>query len=144
MIEATSCGGVVIYRGKILLLYKNYKNKYEGWVLPKGTVEPGEDYKDTAIREVKEETGLEIAKENVTDLGGFFPTYGISDEIIFLFAAEIDLTKEELDSLKGRICGCQDENEKIRVEIIPLRDLSKVTDDPKSLMAYWRYLSKNS
>ena len=45
MIEATSCGGVVIFRGKILLLYKNYKNRYEGWVLPKGTVEPGEEYK---------------------------------------------------------------------------------------------------
>ena len=41
MIEATSCGGVVIFRGKILVLYKNYKNKYEGWVLPKGTVEAG-------------------------------------------------------------------------------------------------------
>ena len=42
MIEATSCGGVVIYRGKILALYKSYKNRYEGWVLPKGTVEQGE------------------------------------------------------------------------------------------------------
>lgn len=41
MIEATSCGGVVIYRGKILALYKSYKNRYEGWVLPKGTVEAG-------------------------------------------------------------------------------------------------------
>ena len=58
MIEATSCGGVVIFRGKVLLLYKNYKNKYEGWVLPKGTVEEGEEYKETAIREVKEETGV--------------------------------------------------------------------------------------
>ena len=58
MIEATSCGGVVIFRGKILLLYKNYKNKYEGWVLPKGTVEDGEEYKETAIREVLEETGV--------------------------------------------------------------------------------------
>lgn len=57
MIEATSCGGVVIFRGKILLLYKNYKNKYEGWVLPKGTVEPGEEHKETALREVKEESG---------------------------------------------------------------------------------------
>ena len=57
MIEATSCGGVVIFRGKILLLYKNYKNKYEGWVLPKGTVEPGEEFDETALREVKEETG---------------------------------------------------------------------------------------
>ena len=31
MIEATSCGGVVIFRGKVLVLYKNYKNKYEGF-----------------------------------------------------------------------------------------------------------------
>ena len=58
MIEATSCGGVVIFRGKILLLYKNYRNKYEGWVLPKGTVEAGEDYQDTALREVREEAGF--------------------------------------------------------------------------------------
>ena len=29
MVEATSCGGVVIFRGKVLLLYKNYRNKYE-------------------------------------------------------------------------------------------------------------------
>lgn len=57
MIEATSCGGVVVFRGKILLLYKNVKNKYEGWVLPKGTVEAGEDFKETALREVREETG---------------------------------------------------------------------------------------
>ncbi len=58
MIEATSCGGVVIFRGKILLLYKNYKNKYDGWVLPKGTVEDGEDHKKTARREVLEESGV--------------------------------------------------------------------------------------
>ncbi len=57
MIEATSCGGIVIFRGKILLLYKSYKNKYEGWVLPKGTVESGEEFQETARREVLEETG---------------------------------------------------------------------------------------
>jgi 8-oxo-dGTP pyrophosphatase MutT (NUDIX family) len=58
MIEATSCGGVVIHRGKILGLYKSYKNRYEGWVLPKGTVESGETFEETALREVQEEAGV--------------------------------------------------------------------------------------
>ncbi len=61
MIEATSCGGVVIFRGKILLLYKNFRNKYEGWVLPKGTVEKGEDHMETALREVLEESGAKAS-----------------------------------------------------------------------------------
>lgn len=61
MIEATSCGGVVIYRGKILTLYKSYRNKYEGWVLPKGTVEAGEAFEETAIREVREEAGVQAS-----------------------------------------------------------------------------------
>ena len=57
MIEAVSCGGLVIYRNKILVLYKNYKNRNDGWVLPKGTVENGETHEETAIREVREESG---------------------------------------------------------------------------------------
>lgn len=59
MTKTVSCGGVVIYRGKILLLYKNYRNRYDGWVLPKGTVEEGENHQETATREVKEETGAD-------------------------------------------------------------------------------------
>lgn len=58
MIEAVSCGGIVIYRGKVLVLFKNVKNKYDGWVLPKGTVEPNEEYHQTALREVLEESGV--------------------------------------------------------------------------------------
>ncbi len=58
MIAAVSCGGVVIYKGKILLLYKNQNGKYIGWVLPKGTIESGESFKQTAYREVKEEAGV--------------------------------------------------------------------------------------
>jgi len=80
MIEATSCGGVVIFRGKILLLYKNFKNKYEGWVLPKGTVEEGESFNDTALREVREETGAEASI--IKYIGKTQYTFGIPDDVI--------------------------------------------------------------
>ena len=71
MINATSCGGVVIFRGKVLLLYKNFKNRYEGWVLPKGTVEPGEDHKETALREVFEEAGVSATIMKYVDTSSY-------------------------------------------------------------------------
>ena len=80
MIEATSCGGVVIYRGKILVLYKRYKNKYEGWVLPKGTVEMGETHEETAIREVKEESGADAVIRRY--LGATHYNFSTSREIV--------------------------------------------------------------
>ena len=80
MIEATSCGGVVIFRGKILLLYKNYKNKYEGWVLPKGTVDSGEEFKDTALREVFEETGVRASI--VKYVGSSDYTFNVPDDTV--------------------------------------------------------------
>jgi ADP-ribose pyrophosphatase YjhB (NUDIX family) len=80
MIEAVSCGGVVIFRGKILLLYKNYKNKYEGWVLPKGTVEPGEQHAQTALREVKEET--DVTADIVKYIGKSEYTFTVPEDTV--------------------------------------------------------------
>ena len=80
MIEATSCGGVVIFRGKILLLYKNYKHKYEGWVLPKGTVECGESYQETALREVHEEAG--VVGEIVTYVDKSHYTFEVPEGVV--------------------------------------------------------------
>lgn len=58
MADAISCGGIVFHKGKVLLLYKNQSGKYMGWVLPKGTLEKGESFKEAALREVKEETNV--------------------------------------------------------------------------------------
>lgn len=80
MIEATSCGGVVIFRGKVLLLYKNLKNKYEGWVLPKGTVEEGEEHKETALREVKEESGVDATIIKYIDKSTY--TFNVPEDVV--------------------------------------------------------------
>lgn len=52
-----SAGAVVFHRGKLieyLLLLSTY------WGFPKGQVEPSEDERTTALREIREETGLEV------------------------------------------------------------------------------------
>lgn len=54
MMEEVSAGGVVTFGNTILLL-----KKFNGdWVLPKGRVEKDETLKETALREVLEESGV--------------------------------------------------------------------------------------
>lgn len=53
--EHHSAGGVLINReNKVYLIHKISRDE---WLLPKGTVEKNENLSETAIREVKEETG---------------------------------------------------------------------------------------
>jgi len=57
-----SCGAV-IYRnllGKMQVLLVKQNSTHTGWGIPKGHMEPGESYVETAKREVKEETGVSI------------------------------------------------------------------------------------
>ena len=54
-----SCGAIVIEDGKVLLVKHNAGH----WDFPKGHVEEGETEFETAIREVKEETNIDIKIE---------------------------------------------------------------------------------
>lgn len=50
-----AAGGLVIKRGKFLMIHRMKK-----WDLPKGKRDPGESSRQTAVREVKEECGIEV------------------------------------------------------------------------------------
>lgn len=45
--------------GAPLILIATAKNKPHHWILPKGHIEPGETAEQTAVRELREETGVE-------------------------------------------------------------------------------------
>lgn len=62
--SATSAGGIVVrYEdGRPHLVVGSRRRERDGrtWTLPKGTPEPGETTEETAVREVAEETGLQV------------------------------------------------------------------------------------
>jgi 8-oxo-dGTP pyrophosphatase MutT (NUDIX family) len=52
-----AAGGIVMQNGRVLLVHRP---RYNDWSLPKGKLDDGESPLETAIREVREETGYEV------------------------------------------------------------------------------------
>ena len=59
-----AAGGVVWRRGPdgAIEVVVVHRPRYDDWSLPKGKQEPGERRRDTALREVEEETGLRCVR----------------------------------------------------------------------------------
>lgn len=72
------CVGVVCLRGDDVLLIRRGTPPRQGeWSLPGGRIEPGERAIDAALRELREETGVEAEITGLIDVvDGVFPEAG--------------------------------------------------------------------
>lgn len=125
-------GIITITNDNNLVLVKQYRKAVEDflWEIPAGKLEVNEEPRETAIRELREETGYEANK--LTYITEFYTSPGFCNERIHLFLAE-DLI--EVDSEP-------DSGEFIEKSIVPLADLEKMLErgeivDSKTIIAIY-------
>jgi 8-oxo-dGTP diphosphatase len=56
--DVKAAGGVVQDGGRVAVAHRP---RYDDWSFPKGKLDPGESWEDAALREVREEIGLDCA-----------------------------------------------------------------------------------
>lgn len=57
----TRVSAIIVKEGKVVLIHRK-KRGHEYWVFPGGGVEKGEGHEEAIVREVKEETSLDVTK----------------------------------------------------------------------------------
>ena len=87
MRKVKSCGCIIIENNKVVLIQQKKGN----WGFPKGRIEKNETEVETAIREVKEETNLDVKIEDVNKkyVDSYFAKKNEFKEVVFFLAKRI-------------------------------------------------------
>ena len=111
--DEVSCGGVPVFfkkslkeKIKPLYLLVQHRGPLRYWAFPKGRQSQGESYEQTAIREIREETGqtnFKIMKRLISD-SIYFPKRGprtIVKKVVFFlvrfFSKEVEISTEHIN-----------------------------------------------
>ena len=115
MLHEKSCGAIVYrkFHGNTEILLIKHVNSGH-WSFPKGHVEFGETEVETALREVKEETGIDIIIDpTFREIVSFSPKKGTQKTVVYFIAKarHTDYTpqEEEIAEIRwveiGRACS---------------------------------------
>ncbi|KAF7507170.1 hypothetical protein GJ744_010852 [Endocarpon pusillum] len=124
--------------------------------LPAGMLDDSGTFTGAAAKEIKEETGLEIAETELVDMTslaipapsteeellqqGIYPSPGACDEFIPWFLSRKRLARTEIKSMEGRLSGLREHGEKITLKMCRLDELWKLgARDGKTLAAVALY-----
>ncbi|MDQ5983149.1 MAG: NUDIX domain-containing protein [Eubacteriales bacterium SKADARSKE-1] len=99
-----SCGAIIFKiknNQRYFLLVKNKNGK--NWGFPKGHIEVGETEEQTAIREIKEETNLDVTILNGFRKKSFYRPFGKTRKkvVIFLAQSSQDHVKKQNSEIEG-------------------------------------------
>lgn len=118
---------------KNVYLVEQYRKPIESVILeiPAGHIEQGETPEQAAIRELKEETGMEAT--NIEYVNKYYTSPGFSDELIYFFIAHVTISdKQNLDD--DEFINIKKMSAKNFVKLV---DEQKITDEKAILAAYF-------
>ena len=87
--------------------------------IPAGMLDAEESFIGVAAKEMKEETTLDVKKEDLFPLSLIYPSIGGCDENIKIFLYQAKMTNIEIEKLQGIATGNLAENETIHLKIRP-------------------------
>lgn len=130
-------------REKFLLLVRQRRicNGAMIYEHPAGMVDGTDAPLDVAVREVAEETGLEIRAEQVQGLNEepLFPSSGTSDEAMYLYFVELERNREEIFRYDGQSTGSGSENEYIQTCVVPIAEAKRLVTNACGLLNIYLY-----
>lgn len=107
--------------------------------IPAGMIDEHSTAIETAVREVEEETHINVTADQLRCLGEYYPSGGGSDEKITCYVCELETSAEQLAAMQGAAGGVEHEHERITMLVVPLDELPKHTCDAKALLSYGWY-----
>lgn len=129
---------------KFLLLVKQRRICHGGFTYEHvaGMVDRDDNPHDVAVRETEEESGLQVNKSQVISLNAepLIVSSGTSDEALYFYYCELEMSREEINSYQGRQLGVDHEHERIYTHIATIPEAKKLITNTNSLLNIYLYL----
>ena len=151
--EIVECAGIALTNNRrVFLIRPFYAKKAQSFAIPKGHVNTDEDIRDAAIREFKEETGIDLSRKPIKELTHVYTKIS-PNKVKRVTVFEVKGTgKEKFISSIDSDCGCP---ESIYGEYFPFeiaRDfitgyqvpiIEKLSEDDMSSLSHFYIRRKN-
>ena len=109
---------------------------------PAGMLDSESDAAAVAAREVEEETGIKVEISQLIKLNEkpYYPSTGTSDEAMYLFYCELELTTEQIGSYHNKSMGLLSDHEFINTYVVPFEEGHKLITNVNGILLNFMYL----